>query len=236
MNEEIRFRNAINRGSFRFDVSSDLWNTIYEFGNEGKTRNVVSVTKDGLLKGYAVYFVFARGQFKQLSVLDLCVDGENTLTEIVDLLKKKALEEDVDLIYVRKPPDPTDKIFDQKGFMSSTESVIMVTLLNPNELLRALSAEVNDGKNLKLSLEGFEPVTVQVGKKGVKVLTDGGTDLVVSTDSQTFLRLTFGRTSFWKELLKGKIKVSRVTELSTARRFFDAIQQEKWHIPFGDWV
>lgn len=236
MNEEIGFRNTIHKGSFRFDVSSSLWNTLYEFGDDGKTRNVITVTKDGVLQGYAVYFVFVRGQFKQLSVLDICTDGEKTLAEIVELLKERAHEEDVDLIYIRKAADPSDRVFDQKGFLSSIESIIMVTLLNPHELLRALSEEVDDGKNLKLNLKGFEPVTIQVGKKGITVLADGIADLAVSTDSGTFLKLLFCRTSFWEEFLKGKVRVRGIFKLSTARRFFDVIKQERWHIPFGDWV
>lgn len=236
MNEEIRFRHTIHQDSFRFDVSAGLWSALYEFDHDDKTRHVVTVTIDGVIKGYAVYSVFVRGQFRQLSVLDICTDSEKTLAEIVDLLKKRALDEDVDLIYVRKAPDSIDRVFDQKDFISFIESVIMVTLLNPHEFLRALSREINDGKNLKLCLKGFEPFTIRVGKNGIKVLTDGMADLVVSTDSDTFLRLVFCRASFWKEFLKGKIRVSRTTELSTARRFLDAIKQERWHIPFGDWV
>ena len=213
-----------------------LWKTLYEFGEDQNASNVVTVEENGRLRGYAVYFTYVRGQFRQLSVLDVCVDGEQTLSELVDRLKDRAKEEDADLIYLRKAVDPSDRIFDKKGFFSFVESIIMVALLNPSELLRALSQEISNGERLNLLIRGFDPITVEVGRNGIKTTDEAKADLIIATDSQTFLKLLFCRTSFFKEWLKGGIKLNRISKFSTANRFFSLIKQERWHIPFADWV
>jgi hypothetical protein len=75
-----------------------------------------------------------------------------------------------------------------------------------------------------------------VGKSGIKIVANEKADLTVSTDAQTFLKLLLCRTSFWKELLRRTVKIDKISKLSTVRRFFSVTRQEKWHIPFGDWV
>jgi len=236
LDEEISLRNALHEGAFRFDVTLSLWETLYEFRENEKASSLVTVTENGKLRGYAVYFTYVRGKFKHLSVLDIGADGEAALSELVDRLKEHAQKEDADLIYIRKASEPGDRVFDQKGFFSFIESIIMVALLNPHELLYALSKEIDDGNNLKLVLKGFDPLTVKVGRSGIKIVTGEKADLTVSTDAPTFLKLLLCRTSFWKELLKRTIKINKMSKLSTARRFFSIAKQEKWHIPFGDWV
>jgi len=236
LSEEIRLRNALYEGVFRFDVTPSLWETLYEFRESEKASNLVTVTKNGKLKGYALYFMYVRDRFKHLSVLDICADGEAALSELVDRLKEQARKEDADLIYIRKAPEPSDEVFTQKGFFSFIESIIMVALLNPHELLRALSKEIDDGSNLQLFLKGFDPLTVKVGESGIKVVTNENAGLQLSTDTSTFLRLLFCRTSFWKEFLKRTVKISKMSKLLEAQRFFSVIRQEKWHIPFADWV
>jgi len=236
MSEKTSFPNAMHKGVFRFDVTSSPWRMLYKLSKDENASNVITVTKNGMLHGYAVYFTFVRGQFRQFSVLDIYADCEGTLAELVDRLKERAQEEDADLIYLRKAADLLDRVFDQQGFLSFVESIIVVALLNPNELLHALSQEVDIGKNLRLNIKGFDPITVRVGKNGIEVIASGKPDLTMSTNSGTFLKLLFCRTSFWKEFLKRTIKISRISMLPTATRFLNIIKQERWHIPLGDWT
>jgi hypothetical protein len=229
-------RDLLHKDAFRFDVTPDLWQALYEIREDEKESSIISVTEDGKLCGYVIYFIYARGEFKHLSVLDVCADGEKTLAELVYRLKENAQKEDADLIYVRKAPEQNDVVFDQEGFLSFNESLIMVTLLNPHELLHAISQEIPDGKNLKLILKGFDPITVKIGKTGMKITQNDKTDVTLQTDAPTFLKLYFCRTSFLREWLKGRVKIDRISKLLIAAQFFKVIKQEKWHIPFGDWV
>ncbi len=236
MVKEIGFRNSICKGNFRFEVTPSLWRSLYEICGEGGATNVVTVKRNGTLRGYAVYSTFVRSQFRALRILDICADSRDTITELIKCIIERGRAEGADFVYVRKAASPEDNIFDQKGFISFVDSIIMVVLLNPYELLRAFSQDVMIGTNLKLNIRGFESVIVKVGKKGIKVVTEEKHKMTVSTDTETFLKLSFGRTTFLKQFLKGKIKVSNLFKLPTAHRLFKEIRQEKWHIPSGDWV
>ena len=112
----------------------------------------------------------------------------------------------------------------------------MIALLNPKELLMALSGRIENGKVLNLLIEGFDPVTVKVGEEGFMVVKEKEPDLTVSTDVRTFLGLFFGRTSLLKEFLRKRITISGILNWRTANHFFSLIKQDKWHIPMGDWV
>jgi len=112
----------------------------------------------------------------------------------------------------------------------------MVALLNPKDILSALSEETEDGKILMLLIKGFDPVTVKVGTKGIMVATNEKPDLTVSTDSKTFIRLLFGKTSLTKEFLRRRIALSNILDWTTASHFFNLIKHDKWYIPMGDWV
>lgn len=236
MVDEINLRNSIYRHSFRFEVTPRLWKSLYNVSKEGKARNLVTVKRNGVLKGYAAYLIFVRNQLTAMSILDMSADGEDTLAELIERIIQHGKAEGVDLIYFRKTPGSEDNIFDEKGFISFVESVIMVALFNPKELLSAFSQDKVSGTDLRVSIEGFEPITVKVSKKGIKVVSQEKHDLEVFTDSETFLRLFFGKTTFFKQYLKRKVKVSNILKLMAVYHFFRKIRQEKWHIPFGDWA
>ena len=114
------------------------------------------------------------------------------------------------------------------------ESAIMIVLLNPKELLLSLSQEIEHGKILKLIVRGFEPVFVKVGKEGVQVLENGQQEFTIRTDSETFIRLLFGKTSFLKEVLRRKV-VTQLRRMPDTIHFFELIKAKEWYIPSGDW-
>lgn len=236
MFDKINLRNSIYGRSFRFEVTPSLWKSLYDVSKDGKAPNVVTVKRNGILKGYAVYFVFVRSKLTAMSILDMSAEGEDTLAELINGVIQHGRAKGVDIIYFRKTPGPEDNIFNKKGFMSFVESVIMVTLLNPKELLNAFSQEDVSGTNLHLNIKGFEPVTVKVAKNGIKLVSGEKQDLEVFTDSETFLKLFFGKTTLFKQYLKRRVKVSNILKLMTVHQFFKEIKQEKWHIPHGDWA
>lgn len=236
MVDEIGLRNFINRGNFRLEVTPGLWKTLYEVNREGKPSNVITVRRNGVLKGYASYLPFVRGKLTALGVLDINADTEDVLAELIDAVVERAKAEDVDIIYFRKGPSSDDRVFDKKGFTSFIETVITIALLNPRELLRAFSEDNVSGPYLRLNIKGLEPVAVIVGKQRINVVSESKPDLEIFTDSETFLKLFFNQTTVLKEFVKGKVKVSDVLKLRIVKRFFDLIRQEKWYIPFGDWT
>ncbi len=231
----IDLRNRIHEDDFRFVLTPEHWNVLYVPESVEK-RNLATVIKNGELKGYAAYYLI---NFEEASVYDIreiCAEDEEVLTQLVDQVVDKSMKDNVDFVFFRGCEDPYEDVYVKKGFLSFLESVIMIALLNPRELLSALSEEIENGKVLKLLIKGFDPVTVKVGEKGIMVVKEGKPDLTVSTDSETFLRLFFGRTSLLREFLKRGVALSNILNWTTANRFFSLIKQNKWHIPMGDWV
>lgn len=236
MTAEIALRNLLNQGSFRLEVTPELWKAIYQVNREGKPSNIITVKRNGELKGYASYLKFMRGQSTALGVLDMNAESEDVLEELTDILIERAEAEDVDIIYFRTAPGPDDHVLDRKGFSSFVETVIVIKLLDLRKLLEAFSDDDASGPCIRLNVEGLEPVTVTAGKKGVKFMVEKKPDVELSTDSKTFLKLFFNQTSVLKEFLGRRLKVNNVLKLSMATRFFNLIKQEKWYFPFGDWT
>lgn len=236
MTAEITLRNLLNQGSFRLDVTQELWKAIYEVNREGKPSNIITVKRNGELKGYASYLTFVRGQSTALGVLDMNAETEDVLEELTDTLIQLAETEGVDIIYFRKTPGLDDRVLDTKGFSTFVETVMVIKLLDLGELLKAFSDDDASGPRIKLDVKGLEPVTVTAGKKGLKFVSEEKPDLELSTDSETFLKLFFNQTSVLREFLGRRLKVSNILKLSIAARFFNLIRQEKWYIPFGDWT
>lgn len=230
----LDLRNRIHRNEFRFNLTFGLWESHYVSEKELETDNVITVVEDNKLKGYVVYSLLIEDKMKVCRVKEVCADSSATLNELVDRLTKKNMENGVDFIILRRCEEPYNDVFDKKRFLTSAESVIMVVLLDPRELLLKISENVESGKVLNLAIDDFHPITVIVGKKQIEVVEDERPGLTVSTDSKTFLRLFFGKTSFYREFLHRKI-VSNPLHLSTVSRFFNIIKIKKWYIPSGDW-
>jgi len=232
IDEILNLRNKIHKDKFRFDISRDLWESLYI--TESESRNVIRITKDGKLRGYAVYSIANDDQNRVLRIQEICSDGKETLIKLLDSLVGSGLKEEADFIYLRQCTEQYGDVFDQKGFLTSMESVVMIVLLNPRDILSALSENIKRGEHLTLRIRGFDPITVKVGKKGIKLLEDMQSKVNVSTDSVTFLNFLFGKTSFWKELVKRKVTFD-ILHLPTVYRFFKSISNKKWYIPPGDW-
>ena len=232
--EFLNLRNRIHRNKFRFNLTSGLWESHYVSDKELETNNVITVVENNKLKGYVVYSLLIEDETKVCRVGEVLADSSATLIELVDRLIEKSMEKGADFIILRRCEEPYNDVFDKKRFLTFAESVIMVVLLDPRELLLSISEKVESGKVLNLVIDGFDPITVMVGKKRIMVVEDQRSGLTVSTDSKTFLRLFFGKTSFLKELFHRKI-VTNPVQLSTVSRFFNIIRVKKWYIPSGDW-
>lgn len=231
----IDLRNRIHKDDFRFVLTPEHWKVLYVPESVEK-RNLTTVTKDGELKGYAAYYLINFEEARAYDIREICAEDEGVLTQLVDQIVDKSVKDNVDFIFFRRCEDSYKDLYVKKGFLSFFESVIMVALFNPRELLSALSEKTKNGKVLKLLIKGFNPVTVKVGEKGIMVVKEEKPDLIVSSDSKTFLRLFFGRTSFPKEFLRRRVTLSSIFNWTAANRFFNLIKQDKWHIPMGDWV
>lgn len=235
-NKFLQLRNEIHEGKFRFDVTQDLWKRHYMPGETAKPNRVLTITENGKLMGYVVYSIAYLGRTEVCRILDICAKEEKDFRELVSQVIGDCLKENVDFIYLRQCNEIYEGLLDEMGFFPLEQSVIMVVLLDPHELLLSLSEEIDSGKILRLTLEGFQPITIRVGKGAIRVLDTGHPDLAITTDSRTFLKLLFGRTRFWKELLRRKVAICNLLHLRTAIHFFSLIRVEKWYIPQGDWL
>ena len=198
-------------------------------------KNVEEIREDGVLKGYAVLEELSTEQNKICMIRELCADGEDTFAKLIERVIKRGVREDFDFIVWRQCEEPYDDSLNRKGFLTIKESVVMMKLLNPRDLLLSLSSPTNHGKIMKLNIREFASVTVNVGEKSISVLEeDEQPQFTISTDARTFIRLMLGKASFWKEFFKRKVRVG-ISHLWTTKHFFDLIKNEKWYIPSGDW-
>jgi hypothetical protein len=231
----IDLRNRVHKDDFRYVLTPEHWNVLYVAESVEK-HGLVTVAEDGELKGYAAYFLVNLEQAKVYDIREIVAEDAEVLARLIDQIVARSIEDNVDFVFARTCEDSYKKVYDKKGALSFLESVIMIALLNPRELLSALSQETDCGKVLTLLIEGFDSVTIRVGAKGIAVVTDEKPDFSLSTDSKTFLRLFFGKTSFLKEFLRRRIALSSILNLTTASRFFSLVRHDKLYIPMGDWV
>jgi hypothetical protein len=215
-----------------------LWAAHYISDEEMSTSNFVKVVDDGVLKGYAVFTVLSHEKIKPCRIAEICADSPKTLRQLIDQIMDYSVKNGIDFIFLRKGEEPIDIVFDERGFTSFVECVIMSVLLDPYKLLLSMSDNLEGGRILELTIRGFRPILVEVGRRKIRVVEQGRRkpDLRVYTDSKTFLELFFGKTSFLKEYLKRKVTVNKTLSMSTAAHFFDIVRQEKSYIPLGDWV
>jgi len=231
----IDLRNRVHKDDFRFVLTPEHWNALYVTESVEK-HDLVMVVKDGELKGYAAYLLVNLEQAKVYDVREIVAEDAEVLGQLIDQIVARSVKDNVDFVFARTCEDSYKEVYDKKGALSFLESVVMIALLNPRELLSALSEETDGGKVLTLLIEDFDPVTIRVGAKGIAVVADEKPDFSLSIDSKTFLRLFFGRTSFLKEFLQRRIALSSILNLTTASRFFNLVRHDKSYIPMGDWV
>ncbi len=214
-----------------------LWKVHYMANEKAEAANVLKILQDGTLRGYAIYSqqLFSEG-IKAYKILEICAEKRDIFSELLDQIIEHAVKENVDFIYITESNGKFSGNFTEKGFFSFLKSVIMIVLLNPQEFFSSLSEEVDHGETLKLLIKGYDPVLLRVGEKGVMVVSKSEPDLTVTTDSKTFLNLLFGKTSFFRQLLQGKVSISSLSNLPTVVHFFNVIKLKKWYIPPGDWL
>ena len=175
-------------------------------------------------------------QVKAYDVRELCARDEIVLAQLIDEITAKGIKDNVDFIFLKRCEEPYNDLFVRKGFSPFLESVIMIALFDPKELLSSLSEPIENGQILELVIKGFAPISIKVGEKRITVIEAEKSDLIVSTDSKTFLRLFFGRTSFRREFIRRRIRVSSISGLGIANKLFKVIRHDEWYIPMGDWV
>jgi len=235
IDEIIDLRNKIHKDDFRFALTPEHWKVLYVPENVEKS-NLATVRNDGKLKGYAAFYLVNFDQVKAYDVREIIAEDENTLNQLLEQITDKGMKDDVDFIFLKRCEEPYNNVFAKKGFSPFVESVIMIALFDPRQLLSSLSEKVENGKVLRLVMKGFDPIDIKVGEKRMMLVKEEKPDLVVSTDNKTFIRLFFNRTSFLKEFFRRGVTVNSFLGLATASRFFNIAKQAKWYIPMGDWV
>lgn len=231
----ISLRNRVHKDDFRFVLTPKHWDVLY-MPETVEKHNLATVVNDGELKGYAAYYLTNIEQARAYDVREICAADEKTFTQLIDQIVDKSKKDQVDFVLLRSGEDPYKEACIKKGFLSFKESVVLVALLDPEELLSNLSEKIENGKILKLVIKDFVPITIKVGQKGIEVVKEGRPDVIMSTDGKTFLRLFFGRTSLLRMILNGKVSLDNILNWTTAARFFSLVRHSKLHIPMGDWV
>lgn len=228
----LDLRNRVHQDAFRFDLTPALWNAHYI--SEKEKTHVLDVRHNGILRGYVIFSTIIVEKYKFYRIHEICADSEDVFVKLIDDVIEKCANEDIDFIMWRQCDEPYGHVLDEKRFLTFKESAIMIALLNPKSLLLSVSKKVVQGKTLRLNVKGFEPVIVRVGKKNICVVENGQPQFAISTDAKTFIKLFFGRTSFWKAFSKRKITTG-LKDLRGAKHFFALIRNEKWYLPSGDW-
>ena len=215
-------------------MTPNLWETQYKLEKELEADNVTVIRKKNALSGYAICSLVTRNEIKEYHVQEICSDGKDTLNELLDQIIERGAKNKVDFIVLRSCGEPFSNLFDEKGFLTTIDIAIIVRLLNPRKLLLSMSNKLEGGKILKLVIKGVDPILVKVRKTEISVVENENAHFTVVTDSNTFLKLLFGKTSFLKEFLKRRVFISHIHHLLTASNFFKIVQNDKWYIPSGD--
>lgn len=236
IDEVIDLRNRVHENDFRFVLTPDHWKVLYVPENAEKSNLATVRNSNGKLKGYAAFYRVNFEEIKAYDVREIIAEDENTLNQLLDQIANRGMEDDVDFIFLKRCEEPFSQVFSEKGFFPFIESVIMIALFDPHRLLSTLSERVERGKVLRLVVKGFDYIDMKVSENGITLAKGEEPNVVVSTDSKTFTRFFFNRTSFLKELLRGRVTVSGILGLALASRFFKVVRQRKWYIPMGDWV
>lgn len=235
IDEIIDLRNKTHKDEFRFVLTPEHWKVLYMPENVEKS-NLATVRNDGRLEGYAAFYLVNFDQVRAYDVREIIAQDENTLTQLLEQITDKGMKDNVDFIFLKRCEEPYNNVFAKKGFLPFVESVIMVALFDPKQLLSTLSEKVESGKVLRLLIKDLDPIDIKLGEKGIMLVKEEKPNLIVSTDSRTFLRLVLGRTSFAREFFKRTVTINGVLGLTVASRFFKLAKQAKWYIPMGDWV
>jgi hypothetical protein len=235
IDEVIDLRNKIHKDDFRFAITPEHWKALYVPESVEKS-NLVTVRNNERLTGYAAFYMVNFDQVRAYDVREIIAEDENILNQLLDQIAERGMKDNVDFVFLKRCEEPYSKAFARKAFLPFVESVIMIALFDPKQLLSALSEKVENGKVLRLFIKGFDPMDIKIGQNRVMLVNEEKPDLAVSTDHKTFIRLFFARTSFKNGFLARKIKVSSFLDLPTANRFFRIIKQDKWYVPMGDWV
>ena len=177
------------------------------------------------------------GGGKSLQVLEFAAESREVMAELVGKLEVMAKAKDADLISLACFDELYDDLLAKNGFIDFAGSAVMVALINPKELLAALSSEGVTGRRLNLEIAGFDPISLVVGDDRIEVVeSKPETDITLAMSDKTFVNIMFGTTSLIPEFLRGRIKVRGKTRLGIAMRFFAIIKQEKLYIPPGDGI
>lgn len=230
----IELRNRIHENDFRLVLTPEHWNALYVPQSE-KTY-FLTVSRDEELVGYVAFCTVDFGEVRAYDVREICAADESTMAELIDQMIDRSVRDKIDFVFLKTCEEPYNKLLRERGFSSFIESAIMIALLDPRALLLALSEPVDDGPVLKVTISGFDPVLVRVGAGGIALVADKEPDLTISTNSKTWVRLFFGRTSFLRELLRGSITASSLRNLRAASRLFRIVRQNRWYIPMADSV
>lgn len=233
-NDFLNLRNKVHHDDFRFNLTLSLWKSHYISERSTEKNHLIELREGETLKGYAILETSLAAQYKALIVRELCANGKDAFGQLIDLIIERGVEENADSIIWRQCREPYNQILDEKGFLTSSESVIMIALLNPRELLLPLYSPIDVGRVMKLNIKEFDALTIKVGKNGFALVENDQAKFTLSIDMKTFIRLFFGKTSFLVEFLKRKISVN-IQDLWTAKHFFDLIKNQNWYIPSGDW-
>jgi len=202
--------------------------------SEATGENVLTIIENGKLKAYAVFSIQEAEGARAYKILEICSEGSEPLFKLIELILESAMKNKVDFVFLREIDENYDVTLRGRGFISFVDSIISLVLLNPEEFLQSIAEDIHEGKVLRLSINGFSPVDVKVGKAAIMVVNDEKPDFVLSIDAKMFLKLLFGKSSFLKESLKGNIKVP-IMHWSRTKHFFELMRTEKSYIPSGDW-
>lgn len=231
----LRLRNKVHFREARFDLEPIIWESQYLSGPDGGKNEIIQIERQGRLEGFAICGLSKENDVNMYNIYEICAISEAVFEQLLDLVDRSANEKGADIINAVICMEPYDRIFDRKNYANFGEPVAMIALLDPKILLNSLSNEIVKGRTLGLKIKGFDPITIIVGEDKIAVTGyRNKQDVTISMNSDVFLRLFFGRTTFLREVLKGRVSVKGWLYSGTALKFFQIIKQRKWYIPNGD--
>ena len=234
--EILELREKVFKKALRFHADERLYKHCY-FSYDRSTSRLIELREKGSLKAYAIYRLTERGELKWLEVLDMCAIDENAMSRLMRMVVKEAICARADVVGVWYASRRYRTALARSGFLESANGICFTALLDPLKLLNALSSERASREPdvvMGVIIKGHPEITVGIKGDEMGIVEGLKPDFFIKLDEETFIRLFLGQTSPLKELLSGRLSVSKLRFLPVVLRFFRSIRHDEWYIPAGD--
>ncbi len=231
----LTLRNEIHKKEARFDLPYDLW----AWTNLRPEFDVFETAEGDELEGYAICTLEEkREELRTYRIYEICALTDQALLRLLRRIVRRAKRMRADAVEFGVFGEiPSPRVFQRVGFSDLESGLVAMALTNPGALLGAHLKDGVTGPVMSFVVRTFDELKLFIGEDGFGPAEERRQpDFSVELDGKTLVNILVGKTSPWKEILLGRVKVSGLRYVATAAKALSWLAQERWYIPRGDWA